>query len=103
MAQLRQDYAEFTSRGAEVLIIGPDGPRAFKRWWQEESMPMPGLADVGSRVASNFGQQVKWLKWGRMPAMFIVDREGRIRWQHFGEEMSDIPTNETVLGLLDRL
>jgi peroxiredoxin len=44
-AQLRQDYDEFIARDAEVLVIGPDGPRAFIRTWQTEGFPFPGLAD----------------------------------------------------------
>jgi peroxiredoxin len=103
MAQLRQDYQEFVKRGAEVLVIGPDGPNAYSRYWQNESMPMPGLADVGSKVADRFGQQVNWIKLGRMPAIAVVDLAGVIRYQHFGSSMSDIPSNADILAVLDQI
>ncbi len=103
MAQLRQDYAEFIARDAEVLIIGPDGPRAFQRMWQQEHFPFPGLADPQHRVAAAYRQEVNLLKLGRMPALIVVDKRGRIRFEHYGKSMSDIPLNRAVLELLDEL
>ncbi len=103
MAQLRQDYAEFTRRGAAVIVLGPDGPRAFKRYWSENDMPFTGLADIGSKVADRYAQEVNLIKLGRMPAVFIVDKEGRIRFIHYGKSMSDIPPNPVVLEALDQL
>jgi peroxiredoxin Q/BCP len=38
-----------------------------------------------------------------MPAMFIIDRHGVIRFEHYGDSMQDIPENSMVLGLLDEL
>ena len=43
------------------------------------------------------------LKLGRMPAIFVIDREGIIRYGHYGDSMSDIPSNEEILGVIDRL
>ena len=50
-----------------------------------------------------YGQQVKWLKFGRMPALTVIDKQGRVHYRHYGESMSDIPPNVTVLALLDEL
>ena len=100
---MRQDYAEFTRRGAEVLALGPDGPRAFKRYWEKEHLPFPGLSDVGSKVASSYHQQVNWLKLGRMPAVLVIDPAGAIRYSHYGESMQDIPDNREVLAELDQI
>jgi peroxiredoxin Q/BCP len=38
-----------------------------------------------------------------MPAVLIVDKVGQIRYQHYGESMGDIPLNQEVLNVLDRL
>ncbi len=100
---MRQDYSEFVKRGAEVLVVGPDGPRAFQLTWAKQSFPFPGLADPQHRVANSYGQQVKLLQLGRMPALFVIDQAGRIRYHHYGESMSDIPLNAEVLQVLDRL
>jgi peroxiredoxin len=103
LAQLRQDYQEFVARDAEVLVIGPDGPRAFQRTWEKEAFPFPGLADPQHQVADVYNQEVNLLKLGRMPALIVVDRQGQIRFEHYGESMSDIPLDQEVLELLDEL
>jgi peroxiredoxin Q/BCP len=103
MAQLRQDYQEFVKRDTEVIILGPDGPSAFKRTWQMEDMPMIGLADPGSKVADRYHQKVNLLKWGRMPALLVIDKNGIIRFVHYGNSMSDIPENAAILGLIDEI
>lgn len=66
-------------------------------------MPFPGLADPGSHVAERYRQQVSLLKLGRMPAVFVIDGEGRIRYSHYGASMADIPANEQLLAVIDRL
>lgn len=103
MAQLRQDYPEFVKRNAEVIVVGPEGPQAFSRYWEEESLPFVGLPDPEHVVLKRYGQEVNLFKLGRMPAQAIVDRDGVIRWIHYGHSMSDIPPNEELLSLLDSL
>ncbi|HHX65239.1 MAG TPA: redoxin domain-containing protein [Chloroflexi bacterium] len=103
MTQLRHDYDEFTARDAEVLAVGPDSAEAFSRFWQEHDIPFVGLADPEHRVADVYGQQVKLLRLGRMPALYIIDRRGHIRYRHRASSMSDIPPNREVLALLDAL
>jgi len=103
MAQLRLDYQEFVSRDTEVIIIGPDGPSAFKRTWEMEDMPMVGLADPGSKVADRYHQKINLLKLGRMPALMVIDKNGIIRYVHYGKSMSDIPENEEVINILNEI
>ena len=66
-------------------------------------MPFIGMADIRSKVADTFFQEVHWLKLGRMPALFVIDRKGVIRYAHYGDSMADIPPNEEVLAVLDGL
>ncbi len=40
---------------------------------------------------------------GRVPALLIVDKTGNIRCQHYSDSMEDIPENELVLSLLDKI
>jgi peroxiredoxin Q/BCP len=100
---LRKDYDRFVGRDAEILVIGPEGPRRFRQVWEAEDYPFVGFADYRHTVADLYGQQVKLLKLGRMPALLVVDSQGKIRFAHFGDDMADIPKNDDVLALLDRL
>jgi peroxiredoxin Q/BCP len=103
MAQLRQDYQKFVDRDAEIVVVGPDGARAFQDYWQKEDLPFVGLADPTHTVAKRYGQEVKLLKWGRMPALMVIDRDGQVAYKHHGDSMSDIPPNPQILSILDGL
>jgi len=94
---------KFNQCNAVVLIVGPDGPNAFRRYWEENDMPFTGLPDLRSRVANRYYQEVNLFKLGRMPALFVIDRQGMIRFAHYGDSMQDIPSNETVLRVLDQI
>jgi peroxiredoxin len=103
MAQLRQDYPEFAKRDAEVVVVGPEDAHAFEAYWSREELPFVGLPDSRHSVLKLYGQEVKLFKFGRMPAQVIVDKQGRVRYAHYGQAMSDIPDNEELLALLDQL
>ena len=103
MAQLRQDHEAFAARDTEVVAIGPEKPEAFRKYWDGKDFPFLGLPDPERLVLRLYGQQVKILKLGRMPAQVLVDREGLIRYVHYGSSMSDIPSNLEILSLIDGL
>jgi peroxiredoxin len=103
MAQLRQDYEKFTARGAEVVVVGPEDGRAIGQYWEREKLPFVGLADPTHAVARRYNQEVSLLKFGRMPALMVVDKAGRVRHKHHAGSMSDIPKNSEILAILDEL
>ena len=103
MARLRDGYAQFTSRGAEILAVGPNAADTFQRYWQNESFPFIGLPDPDHSVARLYRQEVNLFKLGRMPLNCIVDKKGYVRYVHYGASMRDIPLNEELLHVIDEL
>ncbi len=103
MAQLRQDYEKIVAQDTAVVIVGPDGREAFAKYWNENHLQFIGLPDPTHSVLKLFGQEVKLFKFGRMPAQVIVDKQGTARFVHYGHEMSDIPSNNEVIGILESL
>ncbi len=103
MAQLRRNYRKFVEKDAEVIAIGPENAKDFSAFWEAENMPFPGIPDPSHKIADRYGQEVNLLKLGRMPAMLVIDKKGTIRYKHFGESMSDIPEDDEVLAVLDRI
>ena len=101
MAQLRQDYGQFAQRDTEILIVGPEDREAFVQQWDKEGFPFVGLADPDHKVAGQYGQQVKLLKMGRMPALMVIDKQGQVRFKHYGNSMSDIVSNRELFEVLD--
>ena len=103
MAQLRQDHDKFVQRDSVVIAVGPDTLKAFKQYWKEHNMPFIGLADPDHRVASLYDQEVNLLKFGRIPAQMIINKDGILDYVHYSRSMSDIPENEAILEKLERL
>jgi peroxiredoxin len=101
MAQLRQDFAEFVKRETTIWVIGPENVAAFARYFSEHDLPFTGLPDPEHTVLDLFGQQIKLFKFGRMPAQLLVDKTGMVRFIHYGNDMSDIPSNAEMLTLID--
>jgi peroxiredoxin len=99
MAQLRQGYPQFVARDIEVVVVGPEDARAFTDYWRKEGLPFIGLPDPKHSVLKLYGQEVNLFKFGRMPAQVLVDKAGLARFVHYGHSMSDIPSNEEILGL----
>ncbi len=103
MSQLRQDYATFLEKNSDIVVIGPETADKFNDYWTEHDLPYIGLPDPKHEVLKLYGQEIKMLKFGRMPAQVMIDRNGIARYIHYGSSMSDIPRNEELLGLLDEL
>lgn len=101
MAQLRQDYSAFLDKDSDIVVIGPDGASKFKNYWRKHNLPFIGLPDPQHKTLKLYGQQIKLFKFGRMPAQVMIDKNGIARYAHYGKSMSDIPTNEELLKLLD--
>lgn len=103
MAQLRRDYQEFVDRETEILVLGPDNKAAFKDYWNKHDLPFTGLPDPNHRVSNIYGQEVKLLQMGRMPAQVLIDKSGQIRYRNLGNSMADITENRKVLAILDKM
>ena len=100
---MRDEYAAFTVRDTVILTLGPDGPNAFRRYWESEHLLFIGLPDPRHTVADLYGQEWNLFKLGRVPALLLIDKLGEIRYQHYSSSMADIPENSLLLALLDKM
>lgn len=103
MQTLITDYTKFVERNTEVITLGPNSAAEHKRFWESQQVPFIGLPDPGSRTADLYMQEVNLFKLGRMPTVFLIDRQGFIRYQHYGNSMADIPANAEILRQIDAL
>jgi peroxiredoxin Q/BCP len=103
LARLRDEYEKFTRRGAQILAIGPNPARVFQQYWKNENIPFIGLPDPDHSVARLYRQEVNLFKLGRMPLNCVIDAKGYVRFAHYGSSMSDIPTNDELLHVIDEL
>jgi peroxiredoxin Q/BCP len=100
MAQLRQDFTRFQEENTIILVVGPESAAAFASYWAKNNLPFIGLPDPEQDVLIRYGQENKLFKLGRMPAMIIIDKSGKVRFSHYGNSMRDIPENKEILAIL---
>ena len=103
MSQLRDEFSSFVERDTVILVVGPEGPERFERYWTKNDLPFIGLPDQRHSILKRYGQQIKIFKFGRMPAQAIIDKQGVVRYIHYGKSMSDIPPNEELLEIIDTM
>jgi peroxiredoxin len=103
LAQLRQDHQHFTERDVVVLVIGPEDAQKFAKYFSQNRLPFIGLPDPKHGILKLYGQEVKLFKFGRMPAQILLDKKGTARFVHYGHSMSDIPSNDELLSLVDQI
>ena len=103
MAQLSQDFDKFEEKDTVVVAVGPEDKLKFRKYWEENTLPFIGLPDEKHKVLKLYGQEVKILKLGRMPGQMIIDKEGILRYVHYGNSMQDIPKNDEILKLINDL
>jgi peroxiredoxin len=48
-------------------------------------------------------QEKKLIKLGRMPGLLIIDKKGIIQYAYYGKNMHDIPENEEILQVLEKI
>jgi peroxiredoxin len=103
MAQLRQDYLKFQDQETEVVVVGPEDANNFRMYWKSHKLPFIGLPDPTHSVLKRYGQEVSLFKMGRMPAQVLINKQGVVRYVHYGHAMSDIPENKEILQILQTL
>ena len=86
-----------------MVVVGPDDEQAFREYWQREGLHFFGLADPAHTVARRYGQESRLYRMGRLPALMVVDKMGRVVYRYYGTSMSDIPPSREILSVLDGL
>jgi len=103
MMQLHQDYHKFLEKDTKIIVIGPENANKFKDYWEEKNLKFYGIPDEKKSVLKLYEQKVNLFKLGRMPAQMLVDKEGVLRYIHYGHSMEDIPKNSEIFELINKL
>lgn len=100
--QLAKAYPSFVELDAEVIAVGPDPAEAFRELFARLRLPFPGIPDPEHGIADTYGQEVTWWKLGRMPAQFLIDKRGVVRFAEYSRSMSQITPPREILQFLRR-
>ncbi len=101
--QLHQQESEFARRDTVIAAVGPEDGEKFREYWERHGLSFIGLPDPKHTVLKQYGQEVNLFKLGRMPAQMLIDKQGTLRWVHYGHSMKDIPDNQEILDLIDAM
>lgn len=101
--QLRQDYDKFTALDSEVVVIAPDTMDNAQSFFSRNPVPFTALVDDSLEVYQRFDVQSKLISLGQRPGLFIIDKQGTVRFAYIGAQQWEIPKNDVVLGELREL
>jgi peroxiredoxin len=100
---LRETYPAFRKHGAEVLCVAPHNLRETGELVRELGLPFPVLADEDHSVFSAYAVESSAWSLGQRPGVYIVDRDGLIRYAHVGAQQWNIPSTAALLDVLTTL
>lgn len=95
---MQAEYARFRSRNAEVLAIAVQGVTQAGVVRTLGNLEFPVLADEAHGVSEAFGVFNRLGDGLAAPAVFVVDRSGRIVWSHIGRDANDYPSPLEILS-----
>jgi thioredoxin-dependent peroxiredoxin len=80
---IRDVYADFRDRGAEVLGVSPDDEDSHVKFKEKYSLPFTLLADPGHEVAEEYGVWKERNKYGKKSmgierSTFVIDPDGNV-------------------------
>jgi len=98
--ELQQAEGTFRQRGANLAAVAVASASALESWCQAGGITYPMLADPDHQVAEAYAVYNLLDDGAATPAVFIIDAERRITWQHVGSTANDYPSVETILAHL---
>lgn len=97
---MNQAYEQFVRRGVEVLMIASTDETQSKVVAHDLGLKMPLLSDPDCRAFRSYrlGQALG----APLPAQFVVDKTGRIRFRHLFSFLEPNASVERLLAVVDR-
>jgi len=100
---LARSYKRFVELDTEIVAVGPDDKAAFEAFFTAQRIPFPGVPDPDLVILETYGQQTSWWRLGRMPAQFLIDRKGVVRFVEYGKSMRDITPVDELIQLIQQM
>ena len=100
---MRDRYSEFIERGVAVVAIAPDTLDAARTFFERESLRFTALPDPEREVYRMYDVKSAMISLGQRPGLFIVDKDGIVRYAHLGFQQWEIPSLDDTLAELDAL
>jgi len=95
---LAEDYDKIKQAGADLIAVSVDEQSYAWSMAQTTGAKFQILSDADKKTITAYGI-VNAAEHGGIahPSIFILDKEGRIRYMHVGKDPQDRPPDETIL------
>jgi peroxiredoxin len=108
MKQLQSMYADFRRAGAEIVGVATNSRFVHSAWRERLDLPFPLLSDFDGRVSDEYGVlmgEEGYLRGRSRRSMFIIDREGTLRyvWVSYDTSQAEEPDYDEVLKACQEL
>ena len=100
---MAEQHEEFARAGVEVIAVLNDSPEGARTYFPQHTIPFPCLLDPEHEVYDRYQVESKALSLGQRPGLFVIDREGMVRYAHIGWQQWEIPRNAEVLEVCRRV
>ena len=98
LTRLAEDYNKIKAAGADLVAISADNQSFAWSMGQTTGAKFNLLSDSDRSVIKTYGILNPLEHDGiAKPSIFIIDKEGRIRYMYVGKDPSDRPPDETIL------
>lgn len=115
IANLSKDYQKFKKMKTEIVAISSGNVKEGRKTEEKAKPEFPLLLDTNSEVIESYGILVKKRelkdipalmhrkKNYAMPSVFLLDKEGILRYKYIGKTFTDRPSNEDLLKGIKKL
>ena len=100
---MRKDYDAIRGLDAEVLAVSNDQLSGAERAIDRLDLGFPVLFDPDARVIGQYGVYDTLNDGYATPSIFVIDKNGDVRWKYVGRHYNDRPTNAQIIAQLEAL
>ncbi len=96
----------FVQTDAAVYAISPDSPFALDAWAKQEGISVPLLSDYQGKTIAAYDVVIPdfvGLGPGSQRAVFVIDKQGIIRYAETTPTLQDLPSNDRIIETLNSL
>ncbi|MFQ5997696.1 MAG: redoxin domain-containing protein, partial [Candidatus Bathyarchaeia archaeon] len=112
MCGFRDNLSKFKDANSELLAISVDSQFADKTWSKELNLNFPVLSDFNKDVTKAYGvlhgdtgffKEKLNLVGVSKRSIFIVDKQGVVRYKWITEDPTQLPSQDVILAELGKL
>jgi len=100
---MQKELNKFTALGSKIVVVIRNNAKNVNDFWKKNKLQYIGIPDKDKKLGKLYRQQWKLIKLGLMPAMFVINQQGKISYSYYSNNMKDIPENKTIFEVLKNL